>query len=322
MSTPGTKTWKDFPDFYNNIFIKRIASTEKWTVSDKDKRPIDMHAFINNGKVWGLAFDRGYNPMVDLQTLCDTIPNAANNAFYLDALTDKFVVVDIEPKCPENLKQEFLNLPYLYGEVSMSGKGYHLVFDLPEDILDLYPNAKQKLALKDQNGYYEILINHMVTFTRNMIAPSTGETDISAFRNVFELLAMQATKSTVDTAEMVRITDIDTNDIPYYNTIMATLRAQNYKSTIDSFNGDRSRYEYGMTGYYFRRLQRLLQNGKYKDHEYTEKEQAIIIYKLTSEKLEYRPKHDEMRNKMPWLLYLAAHMLSENISFDSKGVQT
>ena len=80
--------------------------------------------------IWGAAFDRGYNPLVDLETVCKTLPTAANNTYHLDALIDKIVVLDVEPKCPEEIKRQFLSLPYLYSETSMSGNGLHLIFNL------------------------------------------------------------------------------------------------------------------------------------------------------------------------------------------------
>lgn len=310
MPTEGIPTWRDFPTFYENAFIKRIASSKKWTVSDKNKRPIDMYTLIHEQKVWGMAFDRGHDPLVDLETLCEVIPSATNNAYYLDALIDNFVVLDIEPKCPDVIKQQFLNLPYLYGEISMSGKGIHLVFDLPKDIVEKYPAVKQKLALKEQHGYYEILLNHMITFTRNTLPPSEFKEDISVFDHVFEMLAMQAKESEAVSDQIV-VKDINTDNIPYYDRLMTTLRSVKYNKTSNDFHGDMSKYEFGATGFYFRALMKLLKNNTYKDHTYTDEEKAIILYKLTSEKLPPREKHEQTRNNMPWLLYIATCLIAK-----------
>lgn len=311
MPTEGIPTWKDFPDFYENSFIKQIANSQKWTVSDKNKRPIDMHALIHEQKVWGMAFDRGYNPLVDLQTLCETIPSATNNAYYLDALVDKFVVLDIEPKCPEHIKQKFLELPYIYGEVSMSGHGIHLVFELPEKIIECYPDAKMKLALKEEHGYYEVLLNHMITFTRKMIPPSPQKENISVFENIFELLAMKAKPSSAATDQVV-ITEINTDDIPYFDKLITPLKAQIYGKKPEDFYGDMSKYEFGATGFYYRALEKLLKNNKYKDHEYTDEEKALILYSVTKEKIPFREKHEQVRNDMPWLLYIATCLIAKS----------
>lgn len=311
MPTEGIPTWEDFPEFYNNPFVKQISDVEKWTVSDKDKRPIDMHALIHKQKVWGLAFDRGYNPLVNLQTLCETIPSATNNAYYLDALVDKFVILDIEPKCPNHIKQKFLELPYLYGETSMSGNGIHLVFDLPEKVLNNYPDAKLKLALKEEHGWYEILLNHMITFTRNSLPPSPCKEDITIFDNIFELLAMKAKPSSTAN-EQILVTDINTDDIPYFDKLVQPLKSQNYGKTPADFHNDMSKYEFGATGFYHRALTKLLNNNKYKDHEYTDEEKAVILYSVTSEKLPFREKHEQIRNNMPWLLYVATCLIAKS----------
>lgn len=312
MLNEGIPTWRDFPEFYNNPFVKQIENIEKWTVSDKNKRPIDMHALIHEQKVWGMAFDRGYNPLVDLKTLCNTIPSATNNAYYLDALVDKYVVLDIEPKCPEHIKQKLMELPYVYGEISMSGKGVHLVFSLPENILNKYPDAQQKQALKEENGYYEILLNHMITFTRNALPPSTCREDISIFDNVFELLAMKA-KPNASNDKQIAVTSIKKEDIPYFDTLIAPLRAQKYNKSAIDFKNDISKYEFAVTGFYHRALMQLLDDdNRYKDHQYTDEEKAVILYSITSEKIPYRPKHDQTRNDMPWLLFIATRLLSKS----------
>ena len=296
-------SWKDFPDFYANDFVRRIAGNEKWTISDKDKRPIDMHALLTTGKIWGVAYTRGYNPLVDLQTLIQAIPNCTNNAYHLEAETDKFVVLDIEPKCPAIIKEGLLKLPWLYGETSMSGKGLHLVFELPQDIWDKYPAIHNKMALKEEHGYYEILLDHMVTFTRNTVAHPEEMRDIEEFSNVFERLA-SITKETQAVENELVVDEIDSSDIPMFDRTIHVLSAQTYKKTAENFNGDNSAYEFGMCGFYRRALQKLLKNPQYSDIHYDEKQEAIILYTLLTSKLEHRAKHDTTRNGMPWLMFI------------------
>lgn len=304
-------TWKDFMDFYDNPLIQKISSNKKWTVSDKNKCPIDMYALINYGKIWGLANDRGYIPFVDLPTLCETLPTAKNNAYFLDALIDGFVILDIEPKCPDVIKQKLMELPYLYGEISMSGKGIHLAFNLPEAILEKYPVAQNKTVLKEEHGYYEVLLNHMITFTRNTLPPKEPSEDIASFENLFEILASKA-KDTGNILRAIPVSDVNPDNIPYYDALVTTLMAQNYPKTLADFNGDNSRYEYGAAGFYYRMLRKLLNNGRYKDHEYTDEEQTVIVYKLLTEKLEYRPKHDQLRNNMPWLMFITSTLIAKS----------
>lgn len=305
------KTWRDFPDFYNSAFVQTIADNEKWTVSDRDKRPIDMRAWIDHQKVWGMAYDRGYNPLVDLETLKNTIPDAVNNAYRLEAGIDKYVVLDIEPKCPDLIKQELLRLPYIYGETSMSGKGIHLVFELPTEIWKAYPAIHYKLAIKEEHGYYEILLNHMVTFTRNVIEEPYNPKPLSEFEKVFETLALKAKQSAED-MKHIEVTDINTEDIPMYNRIMSVLTAQTYKKKPADFYDDMSKYEFGMASFYYHALQRLLNGNTLKNIEYTDEQCAVIIYELLSNKLEYRAKHDTQRNNMPWLMYIATQCIGKS----------
>ena len=73
-----------------------------------------------------------------------------------------------------------------------------------------------------------------------------------------------------------------------------------------------SKYEFGATGFYHRALTKLLNNNKYKDHEYTDEEKAVILYSVTSEKLPFREKHEQIRNNMPWLLYVATCLIAKS----------
>lgn len=327
----ATPTWRDFPEFYKNPAIKRIAKEPWWTVSGKDKMPIDMYHLLYdwNGKIWGLGFDRGYHPMVDLETICEKIPNAVNNAYYLDCLRDGLVVVDIEPSCPKALQERFLRLPYLYGERSMSGKGLHLVFDLPADILDKYPAARNKVALKHKSGYFEILLNHMVTFTRNVLPKMDHPDTEQDFRNLFESLAEKQT-STVhgDRIEMNGLVDED--DIPKFDALMLYLRGREYKKKASDFSKadgtvDRSRYEFGMAGFYYNSLARAVKGGSFAKEEYTDDMMATMVYKVITEKLEERgdtrKKHEELRCKMPFLLFLVCDLIAKTKAEKASGPQ-
>jgi hypothetical protein len=319
---PNQIVWPNFPGFYNNPTIQRLAPLERWTVSTKDKMPIDMYHllyhFEDDHKIWGLSHTRGYNPMVDLATLCRTIPDAINNTFYLDALEQKIVILDVEPSCPEALKLEFLKIPALYTERSMSGKGLHMIFDLPEDILEQYPNAKVKQALKHQSGDYEILLNHMVTFTRNTIVPTELSRSIDDFRNLFALLASQA-KPSEKSADVDVGCVIDTATIPGYETLMMALRDKTYtKSKEKDFHNDDSRYEFGMAAFYYSTLEKMLRASSLKRESYTDEQIANIVYNILVEKLPPRAKHNTERSGMPFLLYIVTEVMAKNVKRDKK----
>ena len=302
------KTYHDFPDFYNNAFVQSIKDKPKWTVSDNEKMPIDIYALVHKNCIYGASMDRGYNPLVTLDELCDILPNATNNAFSLDAITDKFVVLDIEPDCPEKIKKSLLQMPYLYGEVSMSGKGYHLVFPLPDCIKD-YPIAQTKIVMKEEHGYYEILMSHYVTFTRNVIPPTTGT---KSFEELFQKMA--AAQKETKRLDIDVSNELSLDDIPYIDDILRLLYKQHYTKTINDFYGDNSKYEYGYMGFLHYKLCTILkvsciqENG----HDYTDDEKTWILYTVAKEQFEYRAKHDETRDGLPWLLYLAREIVAKS----------
>ena len=304
-----------FKSFYGNPVIVSLAKKPKWTVSDSDKRPIDMYDWKNKGIIHGAKTDKGYNPYLTLDELCDFVPNASNNAFFLDALEDDIVVLDIEPVCPKEIRDKLIRLPFEYAEISMSGKGIHMIFRLPHHILDEYPIVREKTYMRDKNGYFEILLQHMVTFTRRSLRQSANPVGIEEFETLFRNLACEQKQTPKVSVATVNQNAIDS--IPYYRALYNVLKYQVYKKTADDFyNEDKSKidysaYEYAMCGFYYRKLMKCLPNKKYKDHIYTDAELALIIYSVIKEKIEHRAKHDESRKGMPWLLFVAATFIAK-----------
>lgn len=306
--------------FLNHPFIKSIENTPKWTFSDNNKRPIDMYLLEYRGKICGASYT-DEKSLVTLPRMMSIVPEINNNAFFLDALIDDFVVLDIEPKCPEKIKETLLKLPYIYGEKSMSGKGYHLVFPLPKHIIKKYPNAMQKIVMKENHGYYEILLNHWCTFTRNML-PDAPESSTDNFEEFFEELCREQ-KEVVKTQITVKSKpDLAIEKIPYYEKIMELLQtsAKNYKKTVSDFYGDASRYEYAFLGMLHYKLKQILEVSAIKEtaFEYNENIKAWLIYLIAKDHLEYRDKHEESRNLLPWLLYLASEVIAKDNASKSK----
>lgn len=302
-----------FPEFYNNPLIQRIKNISKWSVSDKNKRPIDMHKLKDYGEIRGAEFtdDRS---LMTLTELCDFMPDATNHAFYLDALTDGFVILDVEPKCPDEIKQKMLSLPYLYGEVSMSGKGLHLVFLLPECIND-YPAALKKVVFKEENGYYEILLNHYVTFTRRAISPYFNIPDKSNENAFIELFRQMASVQKEVHRNDVYVDKLEPKDIPMQDVILDILSHQHYKKTVTHFLGDMSEYEYAHIGFLYYNLKMILKLDmiQSKKNEYTDQEKAWLLYYAAQDTIPYRAKHDEQRYGLPWLLYLCQEVIAKNV---------
>lgn len=300
-----------FDDFYNNPVICAIADNERWTVSDKNKKPIDMFSFEYRNQIHGALFTNELS-LVTLPKLKNILPNATNNTYFLDAMVDKIVILDIEPKCPEPIKKQLLKLPYIYGETSMSGKGYHLVFPLPQ-IIEKYPIAAAKKVLKENNGYYEILMHHWVTFTRNSIPCHTKKTK---FEKLFEKMASEQ-KDHI--RHDIDIEKIKPDNIPRYEQIIEALMRQTYQKTSVDFYNDMSRYEYATIGFFYYKLENILSAiKKYEHHDYTDNEKAWLLYVVIEQKIKYREKHDTLRSGLPWLLYLTQELIARNIGQQQK----
>ena len=300
-----------YQTFRNNTFIDSIAHKEKWTVSTNKKVPIDMYMFMYRNVICGAIHNNDLS-LVSLDVLHQQIPDAANYAFYLDALVDNFVILDIEPKCPDDIRAKLVTMPCLYCETSMSGKGIHMIFTLPKDILNKYPEAKEKIVFKEPHGWYEILINHYATFTGNQI-PANIDTNDDEFRALFKEMAQE--QKVVAKAD-VNIKPLESVDTYEANFILKSLASQahNYTKKLSDFNDDHSKYEFSINAFLYHKLLKMLNAPAIQKsgHVYTDSEIAWFLYKTTSEFLTPRAKHDEERNGMPWLLYLASEVIAHN----------
>lgn len=305
-----------FDNFVAHPFIKSIATKPMWTISDNKKRPIDMVEFRLSGKIIGATYCNS-NSLVDLYTLNQTIPNAANYAFYLDAMIDNFVVLDIEPHCSDKIKQQLLRMQPLYAEFSMSGKGIHMIFPFPRHIMEKYENAQNKIVFRGENHEYEILINHYVTFTgRQILIPPTDQP--ASFEQLFEKLASnQKPTATASDIQIEEMEPVNTKELPK---LMQLLRVamNRYSKTPDDFkkeNGwenDTSRYEFAVIGYMYSNLQQILKvQSIARDHTYTIEEQIWIMYQIIYDYIEPRAKHNELRNGRPYVVFLMESVIAK-----------
>lgn len=302
-----------FPGFYKNRTIKKLAKNKRWTVSTTQspdgktiKKPVDLEA-LQDGKIWGVP-NSEYRPphMTDLKGLMELIPNASNCTYRLDAALDQVVCLDIESSCPEHLKNELLKMPALYCETSLSGKGVHMLFPLPECIQE-YPDAMYKLAMKDSHNHYEILMYHCVTFTRNVIRQPKEPARLS-FESLFRVLCERQKPSVSADIDF----SVKDEALPNENVLLRALDAFDYEKTPAHFGNDMSRYEYGFMGFYESRLEKILDQWIYSQNgePLTDGQKALLLYKFAKDRLPYRAKHDEKRNGWPWLLYQAVHVVA------------
>lgn len=294
-----------FPAFYGNPMIQDLAGKPYWTISDNSKKPIDMGALRVEQKLVGcLNYE---DSTVTIRELLELIPNASNHAYRLDSDRDGYVCLDIEPSCPENIKKKLLQLNYVYGETSLSGKGLHLFFEEP-DIIQKYPEALKKTVLKEKHKYYEVLRDHTVTFTRNVLRRPKGTKD---FAELYEKLCKEVKPTVIKEFDYTSIEpEIERFDEIAMYLIQSTSQ---YTKTVDYFHGDHSALEFGFFAFVYRRLNNLLSTGLFKDTQYDDNQRMWILYLVCKDHLPFphRKKHDEQRAGMPWLLYLCHEVIAK-----------
>ncbi|MGW0901216.1 hypothetical protein ACWD0G_30285, partial [Streptomyces goshikiensis] len=330
-----------FPQFYGNPAIRTLASACRWTISGqigeatpddptkppKRKAPIDVQHLLAGctssckhvGPLRG-AFALDETCLLTLDELTVAIPNAANTAFYLQAQTDGLLVLDIEADCPSGLATDLLRLPgILYSELSMSGRGFHLVMPLPKNFHD-FPVAADKRVLREEHGWYELLLDHWLTFTRQpvpeRIAAHVNAAAVApAFASIEDLyaqLAVNASKSSgasasdVDTAE-------DMPDIPYAQAIVEQALASAHHQLRDPgyFNHDMSRWEFSVLASLYGWVRTQLRAYSALGVEYSTGDTTWLLYKVALDVIPARPKHSERRNGRPFLLDRAAALVAD-----------
>lgn len=316
-----------FPEFYQNPTIQALAINPRWTVSGQlgddisthdiktRKAPIDIRELKKNGRVRG-AFEKSPTCLMTLAEILDFLPNVANHALAINAHIDEVMVLDIEKTCPPEVARELLALPSLYSEVSMSHQGYHLVMPIPANFED-FPLVRNKVALGEEHGWYEILIDHWITFTRIPVPPERLLDDegqaVTAGRTweeVFAALADRATEIHID-AETRRSVSLDKPEIPGEVAALHVMTSRPFSKTLEHFHGDHSRYEFSILGALLKRLTPALPflSQEYST-QYDASMKAWLLYEAAREVIPHRAKHDELRNQMPLLLNAATDLLA------------
>lgn len=306
-----------FPSFYTNPAVQLLADHTRWSVSDNEKMPIDLRELMTTGRLWG-AREISETCLVTLKELKEFLPNATNNAFYLQAQTDGLLVLDIEKTCPPEIAAELLGMSEtLYSELSMSGRGYHLLLPLPPNFWD-YPLATGKRVLREEHGYYEILLDHWVTFTRTVVPSERylgpDEDELPQAPEWAELYASLA-KLAVDAPTIEMDFNAEKPEIPREAQILDLMTRQPHKRDLEKFHGDYSRWEFSILGVLYNRLAAILVAIKdVVDHPYDESDQAWLVYLAAQQVIPPRNKHEEHRNGVPLLLNAAVSLVGRRVA--------
>lgn len=285
--------------FIANEIIRQLAQKPYWTVNVDNKKPLDILEYEKTKRVWGATSDACLTDLSNLLRIINAVPQQF--VYNLNAARDGIVILDVEKTCPEDIKAKLLQLPFIYGDISMSGLGLHLAFPCP--VLDEI--TSKKIVMKEEHGYFEILLHHYVTFTNYTIFPQyTVENAPIQFQEIWDELRETQRISTKSEITM-NIDDIDL-DFPNYETLKDAITRnfkQRFKKTPANYSGDMSRYEFAVIGSLRVSMMYMLDLPIFSRLNLDITQQIAIIYKIACEYLEYRPKHDEIRDGKPMLLY-------------------
>lgn len=304
----------DVQAFLENPLIEALAKEEAWSISDKDKRPLDIFELEVFHRVIGCRPDMP-GATVTLDHLLRLAPTPPNLAFFLNADLQGYVCLDVEKTCDEDLKRRFRAMPFIYGETSLSGKGLHLWFPMPTNIGG-FPDARHKIKLREPRGNYELLMrSHWVTFTGNQIEraePPDGEEPLT-IEDVYAELALHTPKPVVALTGGIDDICSDISQIPDIDYIMGLLLDTNpfdrvpedFPDDNNAARCDMSRYEYAYIASRYRLLRMILKLSRIEEngHVYTVDERWAILLECAVSFLEHREKHDELRCGMPYLVY-------------------
>lgn len=302
--------------FTNDRVIQYLAGIPRWAVSNEDKVPISLsHAKRGEYKF------ASSNVPEDMVTLYDAvrIASASNNyAFNLNAHADGVLIIDIEKHCPDDLKEQFLRLPYEYAERSRSGTGVHLIMRLPKNFHN-FPQSN-KPALKDPRKYYEILINQWCTLTGEPLDPNSlsfqkpNEQRVNElnWESVFAEIASshsQFDNRGIDVDEEL----VDIEKIQGYDTIIDMVKQalcddEYYIEAIEL--GDQSAGEFRICQALKKHVQSI---STFVNPGLTSQEIISIMYEIIQDEsvLPHRIKHDEYRYGHPWLLYTIHRVMND-----------
>lgn len=323
--------------FMQNPLVTHLASDPHWTVSNDQKRPINARILLESGNVVNARPED--NPLVTLDKLdASTELDAVNRAYRLRARENRVMVIDVEPHAPESMKQNILDFPSHYTELSKNG-GVHVMILVPEDCinddnrymfddLSVFKEPVPKEEGKQARGaYYEVLFNdHYVTFTKKMLTQKpcvdynqNHEAKAALTKFLATIVELdQQKKQEREIAKKYRIQlmedfleDDRQENVDKFLELkpFEKARTKAEEKDISDFGGDGSRYEMSVAnGLAFHAIStHELIKDTMSFREMAEKLSAqdlvYAIFLLLKDAVPYREKHDEDRDGLPWLLF-------------------
>lgn len=330
-SSPNTFNPRDFfQSFYTNPAISALAGACRWTVSGvigemtdeatvSPKAPLDIRHWAATKGIRG-AYTHDETCLMTLDELTEAMPNATNAAFYLNATSDGYVVIDCEPSCPPAISDQLLGLSdIIYAEVSMSGRGYHLITPLPSSFLT-QPQYARLPALRHPRGWFEILLHHWITFTRHPAPhrPTPGLSLTSTPLTIDDVYRDLTSMITVDNTTIVQPVDTESSvpQIIHADDIIrhACEDSRPRIRQLSDFDNDASRWEFSCLGVIYRAMEPWLIAFRTPDHPHTASDRAWLLYHAARQVIPWRPKHDSTRHGRPYLLDRAATLVADRLN--------
>ncbi|KQY83670.1 hypothetical protein ASD24_29580 [Paenibacillus sp. Root52] len=325
--------------FSQNPLITKLSHDPFWTVSDDKKRPVNAKILLDTYELYNAKLDDSREwPLVTLPELdADKNLDGVNRAYWLRARDNRVIAIDVEPIAPQWMKNQILNFPAHYTELSKNG-GVHALILVPESLINehnryLFDDLSvfKEPVPKDENGkdirpaFFEILLNdHYITFTKRMLVEKpSADYDDPTDREILQsfltkILEMdQKRKADRDLVRQYQIGIVESQlnedkqaEIRSFLEldIFDKAREKSIERKIHDFAGDESRYEMSVANgiaYYVIQNHKIAMDTEEKEiaESLTEKDLTYAIYLMLQDAVPHRAKHDQQRNGMPWLLF-------------------
>lgn len=310
--------------------IQSIKDETEWTVSTDNKIPVDMKHFLDTqGSVKPANVLADEYPLVKLQDMDIPMLDGINRTYHLQAQKNRIFMVDVEPKASPSMLNSAINFPANYKEISKNG-GVHLLIKVPESLItDQNKYLFDGTVFKSETGDFEYIFNnHFITFTKRIVfdKPLTDfKENTQEYKQLRGLLnsIVEMDKDRKKLREAARLekakykpSDTHSNLIDRIMTATVIKNAIKRQKEQEDSNNDDSRFERkiavacaGQVEYllgYFNTMpqSRIL----FKD--FNDSDRIETIHRMLLEILDHRPKHDEYRYGMPWLIYQASESLT------------
>lgn len=319
--------------FNNTPIIQFMKDIPRWTISTKNKIPVDAPSLKEKRiKIWEPAHPGDTSGLTTLTEL-NKIKNIenTNRTFRFDNnkhAKHPIICIDVENTADETIVQEFLALPMHYREYSISG-GFHLLLQVPSYcITDEQRYLFDLTILKAEDKTFEIIFNrHFCTFTKKVLStPTTNlkdpeSSDCTSIRNFLAMLIEMDAKN-VEKRELKKQAKLEyqnvsnsTLDDSQANLLLALIptpaikRVQNLSAS--DFENDNSQYEYNVAFQLAGALMYGIERKEEMENYLGKTAEAITVMdmvKVIADYMEqiipYREKHEEKRDGLNWLIYL------------------